>query len=874
MVNQNGFQIQLRRCYKRIRILEQHVLLGMTLTMASVMALAKPGLANIVPNGLDTTIDNQTCTASCTVTDGSTRGSNLFHSFEAFSVPVNSTVTFQHDGAIANIITRVTGDSTSRINGTIRTLLNGSTDDVGTADFFLINPNGIVFGENAQLNIGGSFIGSTAERLQFEDGTEFSVDNANPLLTISVLTGLQFGSNPGNIRVLGTGNGLFLNPDATVNRGDRPSGLEVASDNSLTLIGGNLTVNGGNLTVDSGHIALGAVGDNSIVALAETPSGWVSDYPGVTTFGDIHFLNEASADVSGDTAGTLNLQGQNIILENGSSLLANTLTNGNGAITIQAAESLKMDGMSSIVPSVPFSPIPTSAYIEISSGAVGDGQSELVVNAPLIELTGGAQIGLSMAGAGSSGSLSINAETIIATSGSPTAPSGVFTAVLPVFSDPPATGLGGDLTIVAESLQVLSGAQLRASSFGLGNAGNFTITAQDIDIIGFNPGGPSTLQSSVDVPPGGSGGQLTIDTQRLLVADGGQIATATRSLSQPAGDLTIRASEFIELEGVSDTASRSGLFANAVSARNPITGEVAEAFGEGGSITIETPHLLVRNGATINVSNNPSNPNSPVAAPGNGPAGDLTVVADRIVLSEQGILTADTVNGDRANITLEAEIVSLQDESLITTSATGAATGGNLTINTSTLAAFSNSDITANAVDNFGGRVIIAADGIFGTQFRSSLTSNSDITATSTLGPQFRGIVELNTPEVDPSRGTSELPSGMVNQEAQIVSACEPITASTLVLLGQGGVPPSPLQPIYGESLWQDLRMANAQSQTHGTQDSVSSNDSPHESGARSPHPVSIVEAERWSLGANGQISLVAQAQPSDWILGRQQSQC
>ncbi|MEM9218752.1 MAG: filamentous hemagglutinin N-terminal domain-containing protein [Cyanobacteria bacterium P01_F01_bin.150] len=237
---------------------------------------------------------------------------------------------------------------------------------MGTADFFFLNPNGIVFGSNAQLNIGGSFIGSTAESLQIEDGTEFSINDTNPLLTISVPTGLQFGAGAGNIRVLGEGNGLFLNPDSTVNGSNRPTGLDIPSGHTLALVGGNLTLNGGNLTADIGHIDLGAVDDNSFVLLTANSTGWELDYTEVETFGNIQFLNAASTDVSGNNAGVISLQGRTITLQDGSSLLAKIAVSGGGTITVEATESLQMTGTSATTPAAPFTALPTSAYIEIA----------------------------------------------------------------------------------------------------------------------------------------------------------------------------------------------------------------------------------------------------------------------------------------------------------------------------------------------------------------------------------------------------------------------------------------------------------------------------------------------------------------------------
>ena len=156
---------------------------------------------------------------------GAIRESNLFHSFQEFNVREGQSVYFASPESIENIFTRVTGNNPSNILGTL------GVD--GAANLLLLNPNGILFGENSSLDIEGSFLGTTAESLSFRDGKEFSaVSPQSSLLTISVPLGLQFGSNPGNILV--------------------QSSLEVQPGQNLTLLGGDINLEGTNVEVING----------------------------------------------------------------------------------------------------------------------------------------------------------------------------------------------------------------------------------------------------------------------------------------------------------------------------------------------------------------------------------------------------------------------------------------------------------------------------------------------------------------------------------------------------------------------------------------------------------------------------------------------
>ncbi len=169
-------------------------------------------LAQITP---DTTLDTQRSVVTPLnpqvdrIDGGAIRGANLFHSFQEFNVGNGRSAYFGNPTGIENILSRVTGTNPSNIFGKLGVL--------GNANLFLINPNGIIFGAAAQLDIRGSFFASTASSFKFPDGSEFSATKPTspPLLTVHVTPGLQWGASLPGATIINTGN-LVVGRDLTL----------------------------------------------------------------------------------------------------------------------------------------------------------------------------------------------------------------------------------------------------------------------------------------------------------------------------------------------------------------------------------------------------------------------------------------------------------------------------------------------------------------------------------------------------------------------------------------------------------------------------------------------------------------------------------
>ncbi|WP_339367536.1 S-layer family protein [Thalassoporum mexicanum] len=729
-------------------------------------------IAQVTPDqSLPSPSQVETAADLLTITGGTELGGNLFHSFQEFSVRAGETAFFDHNAAIANIISRVTGTNRSNIDGQIRT--NGS------ANLFLLNPNGILFGNNASLDIGGSFIASTAEGVVFADGSLFSANNAAipaSLLTMTAPMGLQFGNNPGSI----------------VSSSQLPirSELRLQPNRTLALVGGDLAIAGSVLTAPIGRIELGSVTTAGVVNLNQIEQGWQLDYGEInsTGFGNINLSDRAFVTTDGNGGGNIQVQASNLTLLAGSTISANTqgdLPGGN--LLIRATDAIELVGES---PDGQFITLFTSSVLP---GASGNGGNINVISDRLI-LRDGAQILSGTFGIGNAGNTNIQARQIelsgIRNDGSTV--SGLFAT-----AEPESIGQGGNLTIAADQFVVKDGAQVVVTTFSSGRAGDLTVRAEAIELAGGNPLSPvdvSGFKASADVNSTGDGGNLSIETNRIVIKDGAEAQVSTLGTGN-AGNLLLTATESVELVGT----SADGLFPSALRAVSGLEGNFTEATGEGGDLTVITDRLEIRDRANIAVS----------AIGPTGGAGNLTILANRIFLDNQAGLEAETRAGDRGNINLTlGDTLQLLGNSSISTNAIGTATGGNIAISSQTLAALENSDITANSVSNFGGLVSISAQGVFGTTERDSLTPASDITASSELGAQFSGVVEINTPDVDPAQGLLTLPTSFAAENQLVTSACaidRNLSSAKLLITGRGGLPIAPTVARSGIDIIDDL---------------------------------------------------------------------
>ncbi|BAZ26213.1 filamentous hemagglutinin outer membrane protein [Kalymmatonema gypsitolerans NIES-4073] len=752
------------------------VLIGSALC---VLGCTQPIAAQVVPdNTLPRTEQTQvTGNPNFQIDGGARRGGNLFHSFNQFSVPTGGSAFFNNAANIQNILTRVTGRSISNIDGLIRAN--------GTANLFLLNPNGILFGPNASLNIGGSFVATTANAIGFPTGEVFSSEANSPLpsqlLTVNP-NALFFNQlTPQPIIVQSRFNEMVFNQSSF-----NATGLHVPPGQNLLLVGGAIQLDsgepfiptslpgrpilrfpntgqevqpdGGWLVSPGSYVELGAVGGVGTVGLSTASPDWQLTIPNGVPRADVSLRNGSGIYAVG-ASGSIRMLAQNIDISKSELLmgiksdsrLPNTQT---GDIDLNATGSitLSLSILENFLPGVG-----TLGSVNLSAGdrvsldlaeVFNAVQSTGVGNAGDINITTGS-LSLSNAklysytnGQGNSGSVNISARDTVSFDGRY---GGVYNLAR-------STGVGnaGDINVATGSLSLTNSATLASFTTGQGNAGSVNINARDtvslrgragllsysigqgnVGSVNINAYNTISLDSStvfnVVVSGIGNVGGINITTGALSLTNGTQLFSVALGQGN-TGSVNINARDRVSIDGeysaeiISDGRSIGRIYnTSSINTRVP-SGSV----GQGGDVNITTGSLFLTNGGAVNTSTQEQ-----------GNAGRVTINArDSVQISGTAPTRTDYPSqvftsvkpgalGSAGDIDITARSVSLLNGAQLAAATAGEGRAGNITVSADTVGLSS------------GGQVL------------TTTTSNSRA-----------GDITINTPDLQLSGATSGLFAG------------------------------------------------------------------------------------------------------------------
>ena len=478
---------------------------------------------------------------------------------------------------------------------------------------------------------------------------------------------------------------------------------------------------------------------------------------------------EAGSESPGD-AGNVTISTRRLIIRDGAEVEVSTEGEGmGGTLTVRASESVFVRGTrggkrstlaaesegqgnaGSVTVETGQLIIRDGAKVGAETVGVGDAGNLTVFTGRLIIENGG-MAGAQTLGEGNAGTVTVRASESVFVRGR--SPDGESASVLGAATE--GAGDAGNVTIATGRLIIQDGGVVLVNTLGAGNAGNLTTHASEsVEVGGTSVDGSSSALGAVTLGPGNAG-NITIETGRLIIRDGGIVVVGTRSAGR-AGNLTVRASESVELRAIA-------LLDAATSNR-----------GDAGNIDIETGQLTLEQGR-IGVNGS-----------GLGNPGSIKIVADRVRLRDRASIDAESATGRGGNIKLEATDLQLRNGSQISAagSETGRTTEGNISINAETIVLLEASSIITSAADPAGGSNINITP-IEGSSLVVLQSPDSTINAVGEL--QLEGELEIqpvqiNQIEVSPVEGL-------------YVKGCEAYRGSSFTSTGRGGLPPNPNQDI------------------------------------------------------------------------------
>jgi len=773
---------------------------------------------NITSSGLGTVVPLQPPSDGVYNITGGTRpgdGPNLFHSFGGFNVGPGDIANFLNtpvNGSLpltSNILGRVTGGNVSNIYGTIQ------TTDFGNANLFLVNPSGIVLGPTGSVNVTGSVSFTTTQYLRLFDGVNsanFYANPANDGLANSVLAVapvVDFGF------LSPAAYGFLTPPDPSAAITVQGSALSVLPGQSISLVGGKVvieaatlpdgTVQPADLSAPNGTIQLASaaspgefaaqLGESlaNATTLQAVPNNPVdaASASSFTSFGSVSLAPGSSIAVSG--ASTVFVKGgrlvlsvndavlttsqtpglpETISLNLGSSIMTSNSGTDPGADVQLIASNVQMDGVFMLSQTTGDEPggnvtiqgrmgagsaadsvvLTNSSTINTVTSGTGNG-GEVQLTARILTIENASQILTATAdGGGLGGDVVLNVETVSLMGG------GSFINSISQ-SPTPGLGHGGNVIIqglpgaefgAATSVGLSGGSSLFSLNVGFGEGGGVAITAMSLTM----DEAPTTIMSSTTGV--GLGGDIVVSVQHASLSGGAIITTLNESADSQA-----LVAATVTVQGLGDP----GNMADSVDFSGNGSGIVSDALGTGraGDVTVLAKTISMTDEAVIQAGT-PSTPGaggnvtidadsvdisggsriSSQASEAN--AGQVTITANGLTLDNGSIATntSSSTGGRGGDVELGVGTVSLSNGATVNSSTSGTGRAGDITMNVGSLTLANHSEITNSSI----GTMADAGDaGNITVQSGSTVVLN-DSSITTEASQASGGQIEINAPEM------------------------------------------------------------------------------------------------------------------------------
>jgi len=674
-------------------------------------------------------------------------GNNLFHSFQKFNLNQSETATFTGPDQIKNVISRVTGGTLSSIDGTLRSLMP-------QADFYFINPAGIMIGEHAQLNIPGSVHLSTADVLRLEDGGQFAATQPQTsLLTVAPPSAFGFlTDSPAKMTLAG-------------------GQLSVSEGKTLSMIGGDIDIQPNSLLqATAGRLNLASLASGGDVI----PTSIGLSLARVAQRGDL-MTDSAELNVTGEGGGSIYIRAGKFVLDN-SQVLGQTVGNKDaGVIDIAATDLtllqkarisnstkgagkggnivLNIDNAVTISGSATGSP--DGLFANALPNSVGDA-GMITIKANRVDISNSAQIGSSTWGLGPGGKISIHVTDSVTLSSNAGILAGSWLAE---------GGDAGEIVIGADNLTLRDGAQITSLTLGKGQGGTVTLNIKDtISLIGIGKR-PSLIGSIAlgQQSTAGKSGTIDLTTKHLNIHDGAGITSTASQGHGQGGDIHINATDSVTISGFetmitaesASTKSAGKIVVNTFLLNLSDGGAISTAAvnADAGQIEINVAQLQLSDNAMITSENE-----------GIGDAGHISLNATDLIRIENAQVTTKAVKAEGGGIIIQVpQLLYLLKGEITTDVQKDEGNGGNITINKPVFVVLNNATIKADAHGGDGGNITIVSD-----KYIHSI--GSSVTASSKLGTP--GEIKITALETDLSGSLLGVSAKFLNAENQLQSPC------------------------------------------------------------------------------------------------------